>query len=793
MKPRSYITYIAAFLLLLLVGPRVMAASDATQSNPDQATATLAAGSTTHAEPDGGHGSTNPKANGSHGVAQTVSTNGKFNAPEMVIPDRPDWGAEVGQFQPFHVVESAELDGRVVTGFWITTVLAVVMTIVFAIYNSKIQRSDGASQRGFTLGTKLVLGFGVLTSMIMLVSTFSVTGQYNSNHKAHEFSDIVGDAQLLEALQRDVLMVRMNVKDFLITNSDHDLKQYSDYLAATKNKLEACQTAIHNPTRVQLIGQVREAVDQYESLFAKVVETIDERNATIDSQMNPTAARATLLIEEIMHTAETDGDLAAALKAAEIDAELGQARAGAFKYIRSSNIEDQQSADLHLNKAIEMFTQLEREVQNPHRRACLAEAKQTFRFYADRLHSTVALVDTRNELVKDNLDVLGPQIAATGVELLESIAATEAQLHQENEAASKASFIQSVTSSTVAVIIGVLTATLLIRSITASIRKVLAVLHSVAEGDLTNEPLNMTSTDEMGSLARATDQMSESLRSLLVEVSSSSSEVASSATQIAASSEEMSRGMSEQSQQVMQVSSAIEEMSASVVEVARKSTEASSNAAEAGKVAGEGGRVVEETIEGMNAISEAVNAGAGSVGELGKRSQQIGQIVETINDIADQTNLLALNAAIEAARAGEHGRGFAVVADEVRKLADRTTQATDEIAESIQAIQTETGQAVDRMKVGTQQVQTGVEKASTAGDNLRRIVTSSQDVAGMIQSIAAAAEQQSAASEQIAANVNSINSVTTQTNEAASQSAKAASQLSTKAEQLQGLVKKFKT
>lgn len=340
--------------------------------------------------------------------------------------------------------------------------------------------------------------------------------------------------------------------------------------------------------------------------------------------------------------------------------------------------------------------------------------------------------------------------------------------------------------------IGIGIAILIGRMISRPLSLVVKRAQQITDGDLTGEHIVVNSNDEIGILTISINQMSDALKNLILEVTTATQEVASASTEIAASSEQMATGMSQQTEQVTQISSAVEQMGASVLEVARKSSEAAKNAMAAGTVAEEGGTVVSSTIDGMQTIREAVNSSSDSVTSLGKRGEQIGQIIEVIKDIAEQTNLLALNAAIEAARAGEHGRGFAVVADEVRKLADRTTVATEEIAESITAIQIETTQAVGRMNTGTQQVKTGVERATAAGNSLKQIVTHTQDVADMIHSIASATEEQSAASEQIACSVETISAVTKQSAEGAGQAATAATQLSTKAEHLKRLVTKFK-
>lgn len=236
----------------------------------------------------------------------------------------------------------------------------------------------------------------------------------------------------------------------------------------------------------------------------------------------------------------------------------------------------------------------------------------------------------------------------------------------------------------------------------------------------------------------------------------------------------------------------MQEMSSTVAQVSDNSNKAAEASRQAAETARHGGSIVEETLNKMRVIAESVRGTARKMEELGKSSDQIGRIIGVIDDIADQTNLLALNAAIEAARAGEQGRGFAVVADEVRKLAERTTTATKEIAQMIKNIQDETRSAVSAMEQGTKQVEEGVNSTAKAGDSLKEIIQMSEQVGEMITHIATAATEQSSATEQVNHNMEEIARLVKESATGAQQSARACQDLSGLALDLQKMVGNFK-
>ena len=329
------------------------------------------------------------------------------------------------------------------------------------------------------------------------------------------------------------------------------------------------------------------------------------------------------------------------------------------------------------------------------------------------------------------------------------------------------------------------------RMLTVPMAQVVDVMKIAGEGDLTQR-IEFERADEMGTLANWFNSFLDNMTNMVTEIRGTSQAVASASTQIAASADEMASGLQEQETQTQQVAAAVEELSQSVTEVAAKSSDATTASEQSQHLAEEGGMVVRSTVQEMEGIATEVNASAQTINALGVQSEKIGEIIAVINDIADQTNLLALNAAIEAARAGEHGRGFAVVADEVRKLAERTTQATEEVSSSIRGIQGETISAVTQIEAGSERVGKGVDLANQAGSSLETIVTGCQSVQGMVQDIAAAANEQASASDEIARAIENISSVTRQSSEGAGQASEAAGDLAHQAEQLMTLVGKFK-
>jgi methyl-accepting chemotaxis protein len=317
------------------------------------------------------------------------------------------------------------------------------------------------------------------------------------------------------------------------------------------------------------------------------------------------------------------------------------------------------------------------------------------------------------------------------------------------------------------------------------------ILQEMADGDFTVKVKGNYKGDHQ-TIKNNINTVSESLAQALKRVSEAVLATASASNEISASVEEMAAGAGEQTQQTSEVARSVEAMTKTILENTKNASAAAETAKRSGDKAKKGGGVVEDTIKGMIRISEVVKKSAETVEALGKSSDSIGEIIQVIDDIAEQTNLLALNAAIEAARAGEQGRGFAVVADEVRKLAERTTKATNEIAGMIKQIQKDTIDAVTSMHEGRVEVDKGKLMTDKAGEVLKDIIIESQKVTDIAALVAVASEEQSASAEEISRNIESISAVTQQSASGSHEIARSAEDLNNLTQKLEKLISHFK-
>ncbi|MDF5890284.1 methyl-accepting chemotaxis protein [Pseudomonas syringae pv. syringae] len=333
-------------------------------------------------------------------------------------------------------------------------------------------------------------------------------------------------------------------------------------------------------------------------------------------------------------------------------------------------------------------------------------------------------------------------------------------------------------------------ATLLTRSITSPIRDALSVAERIAGSDLSKE-VNVSGTDEAGRLLKALAQMQDNLRTTIMQIGDSSTQLASAAEEMTAVTEESSRGLVSQNDEVNQAATAVTEMSAAVDEVARNAESASEESRRTQGFTEAGLERVAQTLKSIQKLSGNVETTSDKIQVLSQRAQSINKVVEVIRAIAEQTNLLALNAAIEAARAGEQGRGFAVVADEVRALAHRTQTSTQEIEQMISAMQSDSAEAVEAMSKSKELATQSLEVAQEASSSLDQIAKAITHINERNLQIATASEEQAHVAREVDRNLISIRELAVQSSAGASQTATACGEMSKLAVNLNKMVNRF--
>ncbi len=424
---------------------------------------------------------------------------------------------------------------------------------------------------------------------------------------------------------------------------------------------------------------------------------------------------------------------------------------------------------------------------------------------ASQWQDYAALQQQMNQLVQQG----DQQAAATllngaGDELFRAIKDNVAQLIEHNQQDAKAASDEGdrLYADAIILIWSLIAASLLLVAFCAwglgnlirtPLQRLLQQAEQVANGDLTSQlDYNRFSQDEIGTLARAFGRMQQNLRTLVQELSSAVEQLSSAAEEVSTIAEQSSQGQQRQQSEITYLATAMNEMSSTVNEVARNTTQAATAAQQANHEAVAGGAVVHETLQAIQRVANEVELVTRVVQELDQDSSRIGVVLEVIRGIADQTNLLALNAAIEAARAGEQGRGFAVVADEVRTLAKRTQHSTQEINSIIGTLQQRGKEAVQATQAGQQMVGLCVQRAEQAGHSIETIATAVADISDMNTHIATATEEQNSVAEDLNRNIININTACSELAEGTHQTASACKELNSLAHRLSELARRFR-
>ena len=603
--------------------------------------------------------------------------------------------------------------------------------------------------------TKLAGGFILMLLLTVLVGVVGnqALGTFSQR------SQIVG---LLDQANTELTEARVKEKDFLLTGDKEAItaaEKHSHHVIELTEELEGLLVV---PADLEVLDTIRTGDKQYQSLLAKVEVNLRKHDEAIaDLEIKARDLGSPLGSEDSLYLAS---------------ATLDQMRRIERQYL----IEGGEDLVSRFHSDAE---RLERSIKSSFIGKELKEQIKTFlNAYIGKFDEVVSLTESGNDLSERMVAAAhAVREAADGLRSVqvEKMAADRRQARI---------FIFGATG--LALIMGAVLAWLITRSITGPINRAVDVASKVASGNLTVD-IDSRRTDEVGRLMAALATMVTSLRELVQRINSSATNIASSAEELSSVTDQASAGINQQKQETDQVSTAMNEMVATVNEVARSAEQAFGAARGAADHAKEGEYAVKLTLEHVANLAREVDSTMGKIRGLQTETGNIGTVLDVIKSVAEQTNLLALNAAIEAARAGEQGRGFAVVADEVRSLAQRTQSSANEIDTLVANLQASADNSVTAMESSTTLAGSTVEHATAAGSTIERIARAVEEIKQFNSQIATASEQQTSVAEEINLSITSIRDVTDQSAASADQTASSSAELAKLGSDLQMLVSRF--
>ncbi|MEN0105153.1 MAG: methyl-accepting chemotaxis protein, partial [Pseudomonas sp.] len=594
----------------------------------------------------------------------------------------------------------------------------------------------------------------------------------------------MGDTSQLDAALTKLRITRLQ---YMLANGDETIAQtVQTTLEDFAKQQQGLLATFKSPENLKLLNQQTAQIDAYRTslrgMRAGYVANTTARNEMISNAEAALQLLDILKTDALQRASDDPSRLDSFQTITQAREQLLVARYNVRGYIATPTADTEQLAVKQLDAALADLDNLKGPfgVSHSNELQQLESHLQGYRAALGRFKTaTDTIVQTRKEMTDQ-----GAAIVTLNDEL------KKIQISRRDSESAEARQMQ-LGATLLALLFGVLAAVLITRQITRPLAQTLAVVQRIADGDLTHS-LAVTRQDELGVLQQGIQRMGATLRDLIGGIRDGVTQIAAAAEQLSAVTEQTSAGVNSQKIETDQVATAMHEMSATVAEVARNAEDASQAASLADQEARDGDQVVGEAIAQIERLAEEVARSTDAMVVLQQESDKIGSVMDVIKAVADQTNLLALNAAIEAARAGEAGRGFAVVADEVRSLAQRTQQSTEEIAGLVAGLQSGSQQVATVMSNSRSLTDSSVLLTRKAGTALESITATVSNIQSMNQQIAAAAEEQSAVAEEISRSILSVRDVSEQTAAASEETAASSVELARLGGQLQQMVSHFR-
>lgn len=603
--------------------------------------------------------------------------------------------------------------------------------------------------RQLSLSKKLGAGFSVVLGLLVLVGFISFYTIENASTDFETYRALARDTNLMGRVQANMLMIRMNVKDFLITESDRDIEQFNEYTELTAGFMKQAQSDIQNPQRAAMVDRADNALSNYETAFEKVRLARDSKQKLVGQILAPLGENLLSDLNDILDSAERDGDMVAAYHSSMALKQFLLVRLYVMYFLESNDKKYITRVEEEFEKMKTPIDTLKTELQNVQRRQWLADVDQEKDEYMKGFRRLVTVIVERDDVVQNTLDKLGPEIAQLVEDIKLSVKEEQDILGPKVQAANNQGVMFIVILSIVAVLIGIAITVIIVRGVLNQLgddpQEIARIAQLLGKGDLT---ITFDETKAKGVYGEIKNTV-ERLVQVVTDVRSASANVSSGSAELSSTAQELSQGATEQASSVEETTSSMEEMGANIQQNADNANQTETISLKAAKDAEESGSAVSEAVHAMKEIA-------------GK--------ISIIEEIARQTNLLALNAAIEAARAGEHGKGFAVVAAEVRKLAERSQVAAGEISELSTS---------------------SVEVAERAGDMLEKLVPDIKKTSELVQEISAASREQNSGAEQISRAIQQLDQVIQQNASATEEMASTSEELASQAQQLEDTMEFF--